>query len=257
MLDIAEEFRRLIRLQAIDAERHALQLELTSTPKELAATRVELDAARAVLNASIEAVAAKKKEISVAERSLTDVERRRERARNRMPNLVTSTQIDATQREIACLGEDAGQLEEQILEAMEELEALEELRDGQDQALQEGEAALSARTAGWVDRKLGLDARFAELDVDRAPIMDNLRTDVSRRYQIAWSQPRNPPGGITTTDSAFVCVTCQCRLSPMWVQESQNHRALHACDYCKRILVFDPDATDEVAQADEAAAEEG
>ncbi len=244
MLEIADQVRSLLRLNALDQERHEVQAELTATPKALATARVELDRAAAGRDATEAACKVKKKAIATDERQMESVERRRDRAKGRMPNLISSTQIEATQREIAALSEEAGQLEEKVLEGMEELEELQASLEEQRQAVDEGEGALAARVEEWADREAVLRARLDELNTAREPVADTLRSDVARRYALAWGRSWKPPSGITTVDG-FICVTCKGRVSPKWIQESLNHRALHACDNCKRLLVYDPDAEPE------------
>ena len=244
MLEIADQVRSLLRLQILDGERHELRTELAATPRALAATREEVDAASAVRDATEAACKAKKKAVAGDERAMEGVERRRDRAKKRMPNLSTSTQIEATQREIATLTEEASQLEEQILIGMDEQEELEATFAEQVDAVAAAEAALAGRVQAWAERQAVLTARLAELDAAREPRFEALRTDIARRYTLAWAQRYKPAGGITRVDG-FICVTCNGRVSPKWIQESKNHAAIHACDNCKRLLVYDPDAVPE------------
>ena len=244
MLDIKGQVRSLLRLQTLDGERHELRTELAATPKALDARRLELDGAIVRRDATGVEAKSKKKAIATDERALEGIERRRDRAKKRMPNLMTSTQIEATQREIATLTGEAGLLEEQILLGMEELEELQASLEEQRQAVQAGEAGLADQLATWAEREAELSARLAVLDAEREPAAGTLHSDVVRRYNLGWSQHWKPPAGVTTARN-FICATCNGRVSPKWIQESRNHRALHACDYCKRLIIFDPDAAPE------------
>jgi predicted nucleic acid-binding Zn-ribbon protein len=252
MLEIADQVRSLLHLQTLDAERYDLRTELAATPKALAAERGALDGAIGRRDATGVEVKDKKKAIGADERAMEGVERRRDRAKKRMPNLSTSTQIEATQREIATLTEEAGEFEEKILLGMEELEELEASLEQQTQAVDAEEAALAGRLQTWTDRNVVLSARLTELDAEREPRFASLRADIARRYVLAWSQRYKPPSGVTKVDG-FMCVTCEGRVSPRWIQESKNHTAIHACDNCKRLLMYDPDAVPEPPPAPEQA----
>lgn len=245
--DVASELRSLIRLQALDAERYLLRTERDGTPVLIQAGRAALATAAAECEDVAAQLAARKKAVSASERAFEDVERRLLRARQRMPNLISSTQIEATQREIATLGAEKGRLEEEILVGMGAAEELEESVAGQRRSLEAREAEIEALALTWSAREPVVQERLAWIEATRAPIEAGLRQDVLRRYNLGWAQRRKPPAGITTVEG-FICTSCGGRVSPLWVQESRICREVHACESCKRIIVFDPDAAPPASQ---------
>lgn len=234
--------RSLVSLDRIDHEVWAIDNELTDEPKGIdgdVAVLAVLEEELVRLEASLKAA---RTEAGGFERQLSDIETRQARARNRIANLVTAEQIAATEREIANLGEQADEVEESALVAMENVEAIQANRDAAVSAIASGEAGLVARKEAWTGRKRTIEARREGLVAERAPLFGGLRTDIARRYQVGWNMPfYKPPSGLTGADG-IMCTTCRTTLSPKWVQESRRFDTLHACDSCKRILCFDPDA---------------
>jgi len=242
MLEIAEEIRKLIRLDSLDWERHSCKEELTAAPEQLAAEQRAFEDRRADRAATQADEVRCRKAMAEDEASLADVERRLDRARKRMPTIFTSTQIEATQREIANLTTAAGELEDRILARLEEGEVLAGQLAEQDRGLAESDSKLSARRQAWDLRLVELEARVCAIEAEREPIFGLLRSDVARRYQVGWNQARwKRRSGITSVKNC-ICTTCNCRVVPLWAQESREHSGLHACDTCKRIIAFDPDA---------------
>ena len=83
---------------------------------------------------------------------------------------------------------------------------------------------------------------MSKLDDKRAPIVNDMRSDFLRRYQLAWRQKgRKQPSGVTQLSGA-ICMTCNTEVSARWIQESRGWTTLHSCQTYKRLLLFDPDA---------------
>lgn len=243
MEEIADIARSLVRLDRLDLERWQAQQELARTPLELAASEEALGVSRTALAASTAELARVQAAVRDSERELSDVEAKAKRADKRLTMVFTSTQIDATKRELATLAERRDELEETILEAMERAEGLEEEVAEGTLALAAGEAGFAEQVSAWASRSSQLEARVEELTAERDPLFAGLRSDVSRRYQVGWKFGRfKPPSGLTNAAMDGVCRTCHASLSFKWLSESRRHAALHACDICKRIIVFDPDA---------------
>ena len=247
MAEIVEEVRNLVLLDRLDHEWWTCKQELEATPRAIVSEQATADALRATAEATRQQLAATRKAVASGEADLASTEKRRNRAIKRMPTMMTSTQIEATQREITTLSGEAEALEEAILEGMELTEELEARLAAEDQAVADADAALVTRRAVWLERSSALDARCLTLEVERDPVEKGLRADAGRGYKVGWRLGRfNPPSGITGV-KGYVCGTCHNRVSPLWVQESQKWAGLHACDTCKRVIVFDPDAPPPVA----------
>jgi predicted nucleic acid-binding Zn-ribbon protein len=242
MAELIDTVRDLLRLNSIDLRRHALQVELETTPSVLKALDVELSsrtAERERLQAEFKAA---RSALGAAEVDLSKAEKRRVRAQERIPLLQTAEQVEATEREVIALAEFVDTQESEILERMDSVEGLDVATVEAEQSAEAGGAELITATEAWTERRPVLDTEMAELDGQRVPIAESLRSDIRRRYQLAWRQRgKIHPSGLTQVVGR-ICVTCHTEISARWLQECKEHEALHSCQGCKRLLLFDPDA---------------
>jgi predicted nucleic acid-binding Zn-ribbon protein len=247
---LQDMFRSLLLLDALDRERHAHSTELDAHPKTLTLQAAEYEALGTELSGAEGRLAVILASVRTGEAALAGLAVRIQRAEDRMCELVTSTQVEATQRELATLRGQVDELELQVLEHMEQSDELGSQSRGQRSAAEASGSALEVARAAWVARAAELEARLAEIEQQRAPLLAPLGPDARRLYSIAWNLARfSPRSGLTTTDH-FVCTTCRHRVSPKWVQEARSFVSLHACDSCKRVLAFDPDAPDPLEEVE-------
>ncbi len=245
----------MLQLDKIDREIDALDAEAIASPANIDEEEALLAEFKTELVATQASLKAVQERQSEQERSLTGVERRKVRADNRLGSLGTMGQIEATQREIAALTIEAGEIETSILETMEEVEELEASIEKQETRFERGVVALAAHKSGWNSRRGVVESRLAELKTAREPLVAVLRPDVLRRYLLGRNQKQWPTiTGITWALGDRVCRTCHGQIPARWVNEARSHLAYHACDGCKRMLVPDL-AWEEVAKAAAALAE--
>jgi predicted nucleic acid-binding Zn-ribbon protein len=242
MAELIDTVRDLLRLNSIDLRRHALQVELEKTPARLKALDVELCSRKAERDRLQEELKAARTALGAEEVELSKAEKRRARAHERIPLLQNAEQVEATQREIVALAETIDVQESDILERMDGVEGLDAATGKSEQSAEAGGAELTTATEDWTERRPVLETEMAELDGERVPIAESLRSDIRRRYQLAWRQRgKTHPSGLTQVVDR-ICVTCHTEISARWLQECKEHEALHSCQGCKRLLLFDPDA---------------
>ena len=157
-----------------------------------------------------------------------------------MPNLTSSAQIEATQREIAGLGDQYDELEMSVLERMELVDTLTKSLDAATALSARIEPALAEREKTWAIRKSELDADVARLTSAREAVANPLPADLIRMYRsgIKASSGRRAPGGATTVTGA-TCDTCWAEFPRRWVNETIARKAVYACQTCKRVLLAD------------------
>ncbi|MEE2829512.1 MAG: hypothetical protein VX498_10005 [Myxococcota bacterium] len=249
MNEVRAQVVALIELDRLDGLRYRCQVELAATPRALAQQSSELDALAGRRDGSQKDLDDSRKRLTSGEAELQALERRRLRAQERMPLLQTSTQIEATQREIGALQTEIADLEGDLLEVMEQIDQLQDSVREQTAAVESAVSELAEDQGRWELRQAALNAEVARLEEERAPLVSDLRSDLLRRYQLGWNQKRaTAPSGLTRVDGQ-VCVTCHTSLSPRWVQDAQSYRAIPTCDSCKRIVVFDPASEGEAEES--------
>ncbi len=247
-MDVRSQITTILRLDALDQTAWGLEQEALAEPQGISAEELRL----ADFFTEQEALQGKRnhsrRTLSDNERMLEDVETRQKRASGRMALLVTSTQIEATQREIASLEQQRSDLEDYILEGMDALEGLDAELEVVAQRLDEGLQALADRKQRWTSRRSALEAQQQALRSERDPLFATLNSEARRTYEVGWDASlrgqRMPPAGITQVDGD-ICVTCRKRVPPLWINEVKSFRALHSCDGCKRLLAI-PEPVDEV-----------
>ncbi len=235
--------RSLLVLNGIDRQRYVLQTELEQTPRRLAQGDVELASADEESAEAARMLVAAEDGLALSEAELVTTESRRQRAQERLPMLTTTEQVEATQREISVLGEALDELELQILEKMEALDALRDRAQNLSGEAERRRRELASDRSSWEGREPLARSEMQKLDAARAPIVADMRSDFLRRYQLAWRQKgRKSPSGVTGVDGQ-VCMTCNTEISARWIQESKAWSAIHSCQTCKRLVLFDPDAS--------------
>lgn len=240
---LLDTVRTLLQLSSIDEELRICRAELESTPLVLSAAVSAIEELAERLDSVQLVCAAESKRCASAEGDLAAVEKRMARATGRLALLVSAEQVSATDREMAALREQIGELEEKVLLAMERMDALESERSQIGTKLEAMRTESDGNSEQWVERGPKLQQRAEELQGFREGLSAELTGEQRRLYGTALrrgAHGASAPSGVTLVDG-FICSTCHKRLPPMWVNESRVFERLYCCDGCKRILVFDPD----------------
>jgi len=232
-----EHLALLVELDRLDQELIGLRAEQRNVPKAIAARQAQLDG----LIAEQERVGAlldtQKKTNRDGERELELIERRSARARKRLDGLFVSSQIEATEKEIAALAEQKDEVEFAVLEGMEEADALAAALATAQQAVLDGQSELSSVMSAWAARSPEVAARLDELEVAQKQVVPKIHKDTLRMYMVGLENRQNTqPRGITRSDG-INCTMCQTDLPVRWVNEARVGDGVHACLGCKRVLV--------------------
>lgn len=251
--EIQAAHEALLQIHAIDQEMDALKAEASRAPREIQEEHEAIAALQELRDAAAATLAQSEATLRESERELEKLEKRKTRAEGRLPSLGTMGQIEATQREIAALTAEGGDLETTILEQMEQVEEQTDDLAAQEERLATARSLVAEHEAAWAERKPPLKARYDALTADREGPVSVLRPDVLRRYQLGRNQTTwRERSGITWTFRDRVCITCRTQVSARWLQECREHRSYHACDSCKRMLVPMPVDEPEPEEEDEA-----
>ena len=189
--------------------------------------------------------------IREGEREIDVIARKYKRAADRMPHLAVSSQIEATQREMAGHAEARDALEMTVLEAMELADEQAVALAGAAELVASLEGVLAERTAAWEARAGGLQETAGRLAHVREEVASPLPSDLMRRYRggvNASSAGRRVKGGATTVSDA-TCDTCWAQIPRRWVNETLARKAVYCCQTCKRVLLVDPEVAEEASVA--------
>ncbi len=239
-MDSSEEspLANLAKLQRIDRVRRErlerieeVEREIAELESELARSREQAQAA----SADAEAQELRRRELeNVFEAEGLKMKDRRMRL-NRVRN---EKELQALRHEIEVGKEANQQLEEQVIEALEMLDTLNEAKEQADSSLAEIETQTREKIA---NSQAQLEEMRAELEGDRA-MREELRGRIDAplldRYELIFERR----AGIAVVDvDNGICQGCHRMLPPQMYNEIQRQRdEVRLCPACHRILYWQP-----------------
>jgi predicted nucleic acid-binding Zn-ribbon protein len=223
----------LASLQTVDREikeqtgrKQNLLDELRVTEKQIQAKKGEIDA--------LNAVYAEKEKLRVEkDRNFQDEGKKAMDKRMRMNRIKNAKELQALQREIELIRQTNGELEEDLIKVMQEVDAVKT-------QIQTKEAEMAAMQAEWQKKQdelqteiSGIDAAVSEAATRRKSIASQVTGDLISRYELIFSRR----GGTAVVEVASgICQGCYMNLPPqLWNEIIRNDR-VHLCPSCQRIL---------------------
>lgn len=157
--------------------------------------------------------------------------------RMRMNRIKNVKELQALQREIELTKQSNGELEEELIRIMQELDVLKAEIDAK-------QAELSAMRAQWESRQTelaeqihGVDASISEALARRQSIAARVAGDLISRYELIFSRR----GGTAVVEVAGgICQGCFMNIPPQLWNEIIRNEKLHLCPSCQRILFVKP-----------------
>lgn len=227
----------LASLQTVDREikehtgrKQKLLDELRVTEKQIQAKKGEIDA----LNGAY----AEKEKIRVEkDRVFQDEGKKAMDKRMRMNRIKNAKELQALQREIELMRQTNGDLEEELIRIMQEIDAVKA-------QIQAKQAEMAAMQDEWQKKQnelqseiSGIDAAVSEASTRRQSIASQVTGDLISRYELIFSRR----GGTAVVEVAGgICQGCYMNLPPqLWNEIIRNDR-LHLCPSCQRILYVKP-----------------
>jgi len=157
-----------------------------------------------------------------------------ERARLFAGSLSSGREIQAAEAEIASTSRRRSEHEDQLLEVMERVEALEvrlaELRDVRGSLAGRIAAAAEARDAAAQE----LIARIAEVKVRRDPVAAALPSSLLERYELAAGRSGGTGVGMLKNNA---CTACRITFPMSEINTYLTGPPLTTCSQCRRLLV--------------------
>jgi len=171
------------------------------------------------------------------EHLLQDEGRKAMEKRMRMNRIKNIRELQALQHEVNQIKQANSQIEEELIGALEDLEA-------RASVLREKDAELAGLEKAWGEQKAGLEAQVAELDKEvaqtaagRQTIAAQLNRDIIGRYELIFSR-RGGMAVVAVSDG--ICQGCFMNIPPQLSNEIRKSERLHLCPSCHRILYYKP-----------------
>ena len=155
----------------------------------------------------------------------------------RMNRIKNIKELQALQREIDQTRQANGDLEEELIKIMQEI-------DGMNAQIQTKEAEMGALQGEWKKKQgelheqiSGIDKAVSEAATNRQAIAAQLANDLVSRYELIFARR----GGTAVVEvSGGICQGCYMNIPPQLGNEIVRNEKLHLCPSCQRILYVKP-----------------
>lgn len=233
------QIKMLAALQTVDREikqqtglKQGLIGDLDAKEREIQAKRREVEALT---------VACSEREKSRADkdRLFQDEGKKTMDKRMRMNRIKNIKELQALQREIDQMRQSNGELEEEIIKVMQEI-------DGIKAQIKAKETEMGALQEEWQKKQDELQAQIGSIDnavseaaARRQSIASQLANDLISRYELIFARR----GGTAVVEvSGGICQGCYMNIPPQLGNEIIKSEKLHMCPSCNRILYVKPSA---------------
>lgn len=234
-----EQLEILASLQKIDREikeksgaKEALLAEIQKTEAEIEAKQ----AAAALLKA---AWAEKDKLRREKERLLEEDGKKAMEKRMRMTRIKNIKELQALQREIDQIKQGNTQVEEDLIQIFEGLEAAAAVLKEKEEELREIEEAWGPRRKDIENQMAQIEQSVQEITGLRQGIAARLNSDLIQRYELIFSRRG---GTAVVAVSGGICQGCFMNIPPQLWNEIIRSEKLILCPSCHRILYHQPEA---------------
>jgi predicted nucleic acid-binding Zn-ribbon protein len=229
----------LASLQTVDREireqtglKQKLLDELRVTEKQIQVKKTEIDVLRMTYSE-------KEKYRSEKDRVFQDEGKKAMDKRMRMNRIKNVKELQALQREIEQMKQTNGDLEEEIIKVMQEMDVIKA-------QIQSKESEIAAMQEEWQSKQnelqvqiSGIEAAVSEAAMRRQSIASQVTGDLISRYELIFSRR----GGTAVVEvAAGICQGCYMNLPPQLWNEIIRNEKLHLCPSCQRILYVKPRA---------------
>jgi predicted nucleic acid-binding Zn-ribbon protein len=227
----------LASLQMLDREikdqkvlRQGMLRELESQEQEILEKKKEVELIRAEW-------LEKEKLRQAKERVLQEEGKKAMDKRMRMSRIKNVKELQALQREIEQIRQANGELEEEIIKMLEELEAVKATVKGKDDELaklkeqwEQKQELLSAEISG-------IDQKMTEACSRRQTIASQINGDLISRYELIFARR----GGTAVVEvTGGICQGCYMNIPPQLWNEIIRSDKMIVCPSCQRILYHKP-----------------
>ena len=233
---ITQNLDALKKAQQLDSEIHHAGILLEEIPSQRAQLKSDLELEKTHLNdleKSLKDVQLKLKE---KEMELSQKETQIKKLDGQLSQIKTNKEYAALQQEIASLKADNSLLEEGILYAMDEVEAVRDEVRKEKEKFASVSKSFQEKDNEVANQEKNLQARLADLKKQREESVAQLPPELGELYnRIAVKKQ----GLALALVNGEVCSACQMKLRPQLINEIRLGEQIVVCENCSRILYFE------------------
>ena len=232
------DLERLITLQQLDTTIEEARRTSAAHPQRLAEADARLseanervDTARQRLKDSLEARRALEKEAAVFQARAT-------KFKDQLLDVKTNREYQALQHEIATAQVDLGGVEEKILERMLEADQIAAEIKQAEAALAAQRKAADAEKAELARELAATERALEEATGQRAALLTGMEPRLVALYDQVAKVRKGVALSLATRDGS--CSVCHVRMRPVMFQQVRQNDSIIQCEYCQRILYYEP-----------------
>jgi predicted nucleic acid-binding Zn-ribbon protein len=243
---LRDQLKQLEELQTHDAKIQELEQSLKAIPAKLAATETDLARVEALL--ATEGASLKETERYYAEQKglVTDDEVQVAGAKHKLTQSKNSKEYMAAQREIEQRRESMASREVEIGKLVEAVEAKKKLLAERSSDVQGLKDSMAKDGDAARARMAEIEAKIAELRVDRDKLAKTVKPDVLKRYGAI--RMRRGLAVVSVKDGT--CQGCNMNIPPQLYITLQRGVSIETCPSCSRIIYWEEIMKDPAAAPD-------
>lgn len=233
---ITQNLDALKKAQQLDSEIHHAGILLEEIPAQRAQLKLDLEAEKAHLNDLEKSLKDVQLKLKTKESELSQKESQIKKLDGQLSQIKTNKEYTALQQEIASLKADNSLLEEGILYAMDEVEAVKDEVRKEREKFASVTKAFQDKDGEVVSQEKNLQARLMDLKKQREESVAKLPPELGELYNRIALKKQGLALALVTGE---VCSACQMQLRPQLINEIRLGEQIIVCENCSRILYFE------------------
>jgi len=232
----------LASLQTVDREIKEQKGTKQELLKDLEAKEQEIESKKQELSMLKTEYAGKEKVRQEKDRVFQEEGKKAMDKRMRMNRIKNVKELQALQREIEQLKQGNGELEDELIKIMEELDGVRNAMKSKEEELAQIQHEWSEKQEHMRERISEIDQAVAEAFTRRQTIAAQVARDLISRYELIFSRR----GGTAVVEvSGGICQGCYMNIPPQLWNEIIKSDKVNLCPSCQRILYYKPPLAEE------------
>jgi len=237
-ISVKDQIRRLVELQKLDIEIFDKRREMLAKPAEVEALKQQFEAKKSRLNQFQEQLKTSQLKRKEYELELQQKEELGTKANAALNGLKTNKEYTAKMAEIEHIKADKSIIEEKILKAFDETDAINKLIEKEKLVVTEEEKKYQEKKKLVEDELKLSEDRIKVLESQRKAITPGVEATILARYEKIL---KNKDGLAVVPVSNNSCGGCFMNLRPQNINSIKMGQDLNQCEYCSRIIYLEDD----------------
>ena len=229
-----QDLELLIKLQEIDLELDRFQEECIIIPSEIEKQKEEVEAIRQGFEEKKKNIKEMQSKHKGLELEIAAKDEAIKKQRTDLNVVKTNEQYKAMQAQISKIEQEKGQIEEDILKSMEEIDVFNKNVKDEESKMKTEEGRVNDKIKILEDKKKEFENKFIGLEQERKTIATTVSPVSLKKYEHIRSKGKD--GLAITSIENENCGSCHIKLTAQIINEVAKNQSLIICDNCSRIL---------------------